>query len=366
MGPGPGRATVVERFSRTCHLPYIVGCLVIAVLIGPPGMILVAYFSTGFDIEQALLMTIMAIGGVGTPYVMGAAIIVLSSLLIFFFIFMTGFMRQVLISAEQGIIPILPEGENTFHNSFKLIFSPWPPLIISAVVSAFAIISSIDYLIASFGTYMVNVATGAYMVIIYPLWIVVACYFAWMYFGSIYGLYKIGKKPLRLRPSTEDRMLGVRPFGDLSLSLSTAYFSTMVIMILMGVAGTIGSPLIGFVPYMTNLMIFLIVGVVLFISPLYAIHKKMVEQKEVERNELRKQAYRSVEGRGAYSADDTVAEMQRRLDSITSLMALEMAEKNLNSIPDWPIDTKILNRFATIMITVIAIVIGNLILRLIA
>ncbi|MBI0581409.1 MAG: hypothetical protein JET69_00140 [Methanomassiliicoccales archaeon] len=329
-------------------------------------MILVAYLTTGFEIELAILMTITGIGGVGTPYTMGAAIIVLSSLLIFFCIYMTGFMRHILISAEQGISPILPEGEKTFHEAFKFIFKPWPPLIIAAVVAAFSIISSTDYIIASFSIYMVNVATATYLAIAYPLWIIVACAFAWAYFGSIYGLYKLGHKPLRLRPSTEDRMLGVRPFGDLSLSLSTAYFSTMVIMILMGIAATIGSPLIGFVPYMTALMIFLIVGVVLFISPLYAIHKKMVEQKEIERNELHRQAYKGVEVIKEARTNDTVAEMRKKLDSLTSLMTFEMVEKNLNSVPDWPIDTQIMNRFATIVITVIAIVIGNLILRLIA
>jgi MFS family permease len=366
MDLGPEHATVVERLARFLHLPHIVCCFIIAVVIGPPGMILVAYFTAGLNIEHSIFMTVSALGGVGTPYEMGAAIVVLSSVLLFLLLYMTAFMRQILASADQGISPVLPEGETTFHGAFKSVFRWWPPFVVAAPIALFSVISSYDYIVASFGFYTVNAVTMAYLAIVYPLWIIIACIFAWVYFSSIYGLYKLGGRPLRMKSSTEDRMLGVRPFGDLSLSLSTAYFSVMVIMILMGIAATIGSPIIGFVPYMTLLVIFLMVGVVLFVSPLYAVHKKMLEQKEAERNELRKHAYKGVEERTPSSTDDAVAEMQRKLDSLTSLMALEMAEKNLNSIPDWPIDTHILNRFATIMITVIAIVIANLILRLLA
>lgn len=366
MKPGPEKPTLVERIARIVHLPCIICCLIIAAIIGPPGMILVAYFTAGLNIEQSISMTISALGGVGTPYEMGAAIIVLSSVLLFLLLYMTAFMRQILASADQRIGPILPEGERTFHDAFKSVFIWWPPYILAVPIVLFSIISSYDYLIASFSFYTVNAFTTVFLAIVYPLWIIIACTFAWVYFSSIYGLYKIGGKPLKMKSSIEDRMLGVRPFGELSLSLSTAYFSAMTVMILMGIAATIGSPIIGFVPYMTLLLIFLGVGVVLFISPLFEVHKKMIEQKEAERNELRRHAYKGVEGKAQSSKDDTVSEMQRKLENLTSLMTLEMAEKNLDSVPDWPIDTHILNRFATIVITVIGIVIANLILRLLA
>lgn len=366
MFPGPEQPTVVERLARFFHLPYIIGCLIISFIIGPPGMILLAYVTTGLDIENAILMTITCVGGIGTPHWMGVAILVLSFLLIFFVIYMTGFMRHRLISADKGISPILPDGERTFHKAFRSVFRPWPPIIIAAVLVAFYFISSSDYLMASFSAYAVNIATIAYLAIVYPLWYIIGCTFAWVYFGSIYGLYRLGQKPLRMKCSTEDRMLGVRPFGDLSLSLSIVYFSAMVILIMIGIAATIGSPIVGFVPSLILLIVLFIIGVALFVSPLYAIHAKMVEQKEIERIELRKKAYKGAEEKIELSANDTVADMQRKLDSLTSLMTLEMAEKSLNSVPDWPIDTSILNKFATILITVIAIVIANLILRLLA
>lgn len=364
MVSGPEKATIVEHLAGIFHMPYIIGCFIISVLIGPPGAILVAYITTGFDIELAILMTITFIGGVGTPYWMGIAILAFTWLLLFFVFYMTGFMRHRLISAEKGMCPILPEQEKTFHETFKFVFSYWPPFVIAALIIAFYFISSSDYLIASFSAYAVNIVTTIYLVIVYPLWFIVCCTFAWVYFGSIYGLYELGQKPLRLKPSTEDKMLGVRPFGDLSLSMSTVYFSAMVILIMIGIASTIGSPIIGFVAFVPLLMAFIVVGVVFFISPLYTVHTKMIEQKEIERAELRKQAYKGVEGKTEPGTRDTVVDMQRKLNNLTSLVTLEMAEKNLDSVPNWPIDTSILNRFATIIVMVTAIVLANLILRL--
>lgn len=364
MIPGPETATFVEHLASIFHTPYIIGCFIISIIIGPPGAILVAYVTTGFDVELAIKLTITYIGGVGTSYLMGVVMLALTWLLFFFVFYMTGFMRQRLVMAEAGITPILPEGEETFHQTFKFVFKLWPPVAVTALVIAFYFVSSSDYLIASLSAYAVNIATTIYMLIDLPLGFYVCTNFSWVYFGSIYCLYKLGKKPLRLKHSTEDRMLGVRPFGDLSLSMSTVYFSAIVIMIMIGITSTLGSPIEGFLPFLFLLMAFMIFGVVLFIFPLREVHIRMVEQKEIERNELRRRAYGGVGGDTRHFTTDTVTEMQRKLDDLTSLMTLEMAEKNLNAVPDWPIDTPILNRFATILITVIAIILANLILRL--
>ncbi len=366
MVPSLEKATVVEHLAGFFRMPYIIGCFIISTLIGPPGAILVAYLTTGFQIELAIQMTITFIGGVGTPYWMGVAILALTWLLLFFVFYMTGFMRRRLISAEKGMSPILPEREQTFHETFEFVFRQWPPVVIAALIIAFYVISSSDYLTASFSAYAVNIATAIYLAIVYPLWFIACCTFAWVYFGSIYGLHKLGQKPLILKPSTEDRMLGVRPFGDLSLSMSVVYFSAMVILIMMAIASMIGSPIVGFVPFITLLTTFIAVGVVLFVSPLYAVHTKMVEQKDIERTELLKLACIGVDGKPEPCANDTVAKMQRKLDNLTSLMTLERAEKSLNSVPDWPIDTAILNKFVTIIISVIAIILANLTLRLFA
>src|SRR5256712_13773875 len=44
------------------------------------------------------------------------------------------------------------------------------------------------------------------------------------YGHSMYKIYEIGKLPLQLKPFTEDRTLGLKPFGRTSLQLSLLYF----------------------------------------------------------------------------------------------------------------------------------------------
>jgi predicted neutral ceramidase superfamily lipid hydrolase len=156
-------------------------------------------------------------------------------------------------------------------------------------------------------------------------------------------------------------MLGVKPFGNLSLSLSIVYFFAMAILILISATEAMGSVSVGGT-FIILLVTFSIIGIALFIAPLYTVHKRMVEEKDMELTQLRSQVYKSVEA-GKPETQDTVAEMKKRLDNLTSVMALEMAEKNLNSIPNWPIDAPIISKFATIIISVIAILLANLILQ---
>lgn len=239
------------------------------------------------------------------------------------------------------------------------------PVVIALAIIAFYFISSSSYLIEMFRAYAVQIANIIYLVIAYPIWFLAFCTFAWVYFGSIYGLYRLGMKPLVLKSSAEDRMLGVKPFGNLSLSLSIVYFFAMAILIMISLTAAMGSTVIEdtFV-FIALLVTLFTVGVVLFIAPLYTVHKRMMEQKENEMTQLRKQAYKGVEGKAEPGTQDTVAEMRRKLDSLTSMVTLEMAEKNLNLVPNWPIDAPILSRFATIIISVTAIILANLILRL--
>jgi hypothetical protein len=364
MIPGPERATFIERLAGLFHLPYSIGCLIVSILIGTPGAIILAYLTTG-DMGAAVSLTIVLYVGVGTPFWTGVAVLGLLWLLLFYVFYMTRFMRQRLLSTEEGLHPVLPEGEQTFHGAFKLVSKLWPPVVLAIAIIAFYFISSGEYLISVFGAYAVHIANIIYIVIAFPVWFLAFCTFVWVYFGSVYGLYKLGKKPLVLKSSAQDRMLGVKPFGNLSLSLSIVYFFAMVILIMMSLTTAMGSAVTEDIfAFLILMAAFFAIGVVLFMSPLYAVHKKMMEQKENERTLLRRQAYKGVEGKAEPGPQDTVAEMKRKLDSLASMVTLEMAEKSLNSVPNWPIDTPIISRFATIIVSVIAILLAQLILQL--
>src|SRR5438445_9844445 len=47
--------------------------------------------------------------------------------------------------------------------------------------------------------------------------------FLWVYGYSMYAIHRAGKLPLRLKPFTEDRNLGLKPFGTTSLRLASIY-----------------------------------------------------------------------------------------------------------------------------------------------
>jgi hypothetical protein len=363
MIPGPERVTLIERLAGVFRLPYMIGCLVISLIIGPPGAIVLAYITTGFDIEKALTLTIALFAGVGIPFWTGIGVLALLWLFLFYVFYMTRFMRQRMLLTEQDLHPVLPEGEKTFHEAFHWVAKHWPPIAIAIAIIAFYFLSSAEALLQTFDVYAVQMANIIYIIVVYPIWLLIFATFAWVYLSSIHGLYKLGRKPLTLRPSVEDRMFGVKPFGNLSLSLSIVYFLAMAILIMITITEAVGSSESVGITFIILLVTFSTVGVMLFIAPLYTVHKRMVEQKEKERLQLHSQIYKSVEGTSNTEGQDTVAGMKRRLDNIASVMALDMAEKNLNSIPNWPIDTPIISRFATIILSVIAILMANLILQ---
>lgn len=127
MIPGPEKATFIERVAGIFHLPYCIGCLIISLLVGTPGAIILAYISTG-DLSKAVSMTVILFAGNGTPLWTGVAILGLLWLLLFYVLYMTRFMRQRLLSTEEELHPVLPEGEQTFHGAFKWVSKLWPPL----------------------------------------------------------------------------------------------------------------------------------------------------------------------------------------------------------------------------------------------
>lgn len=52
---GPERETIFERFVGLFHLPYAEGSLVLAVLLGTPGVLLAEYASTS-SLDNAILV----------------------------------------------------------------------------------------------------------------------------------------------------------------------------------------------------------------------------------------------------------------------------------------------------------------------
>jgi hypothetical protein len=105
------------------------------------------------------------------------------------------------------------------------------------------------------------------------------------------------------------------------------------------------------------------VGLILFLLPQYALHKKMVEAKGVERELLRRELSKVV--RAADEKDDveSVAEIKDALNRLTTVLQVDMTRNELENIPTWPFDTQIISRLAGMAMSIIIVIIGQWIMR---
>ena len=98
--------------------------------------------------------------------------------------------------------------------------------------------------------------------------------FLWPYFDSMFMMYRIGKRPLTLRFYAEDRTLGLRPFGTLSLQLTTLYSGLLAFVFFIGIVSGFPLFVFGF-----QLIAFMLLGLLFFVLPLITLHGKMIEEK---------------------------------------------------------------------------------------
>jgi uncharacterized membrane protein YqjE len=197
----------------------------------------------------------------------------------------------------------------------------------------------------------------AYIYIWLLFWLIVVGTFIGVYFGSIQGLFQMGTKSLKLNIFHEDKTLGTRPIGLLSLSLATIYIigiglAVLLVLILIPQAT---------LSLFTGLLVTLILtGVIFFFLPLYSVHKSMVEAKNRELNRVRQEVSKVFESRSTKSSEKDLGEV---LDRLTKIIAVDVTKGELEAIPTWPVDVPIISRLVTLLFTIIGILIANYLMR---
>ncbi len=93
--------------------------------------------------------------------------------------------------------------------------------------------------------------------------------FLWIFLSSMVAIYKMGQLPLRLKIFTEDRTLGLKPFANTSLHLTTIYVIAIILTFPLFLYPNFAVEL--------SLTIFLVPGLFFFLVPLFGLHKKMSE-----------------------------------------------------------------------------------------
>src|SRR5207245_9283200 len=97
----------------------------------------------------------------------------------------------------------------------------------------------------------------------------------WNYVATIWGVHRVGREALRLRPAFEGPMLGLRPLASLSLGATFYYFGALAIII----AEVTLSPNPVRPAYLAFLILLILFGAGLLFLPLVSIHRLMVAEK---------------------------------------------------------------------------------------
>lgn len=187
------------------------------------------------------------------------------------------------------------------------------------------------------------------MVSPYAYWWFFMATFIWIWMYSMYKVYRIGKLPMKLAPFTEDRFLGLKPFGAASLRLTAIYivvFSTASLpSVIVGIA-----PL----PGLLFIAIFFLLAPILFLLPLLPLHAKLLAAKRElsaivgPRYTLAFDHFRK--GESNPSDEKTVIEF----------VAIDKIQRDIQQIHSWPLDTGILVRLTAVILSVIAIMITKI------
>ena len=179
-------------------------------------------------------------------------------------------------------------------------------------------------------------------------WNVFLSTFFWVWGYSMYKIYRIGKLPLKLKPFTEDRTLGLKPFGRASLQLTAVYVGFLASVFVTTVPlSTYASPVI------VLEIGLLLLGMAIFFLPLLTLHAKLVDAKQ-EATQWISPQYSALVQRlrkeGVENADEKLYH---------ELIAIDKIQRDIDQIHSWPFDVGIVTRLAAIVFSVVAILLAS-------
>jgi hypothetical protein len=329
-------------------------------IFGPLGAILLSYLCTN-DFFDAVTRTVILYYGLSLPFWQNIVGLGIMSLIFFYFLYMIRYMRLKLVDAKNKLISLLPKGEDTYDEIFGLVSKSKVPIFFGLLFMAFYAFQAAPDLPYNFKVFCIHPANTVFLFVAYPFWFIIFTTFVWMYLGSIRGLFTLGKRPLSLKPFHQDKMLGVRPVGSLSLSLAFAYFGGLSILALLP---SVLSPDTPTISYVLTLSFFMLLGVIFFFLPLYTIHRKMHEVKLKEQEKLHNELFKVVQKTdNSKIKSESISDIKDSLNRLTSVLTVEVTKDEVENIPTWPIDFAILRRLLTMTISIIGIIIANFIMK---
>ena len=194
---------------------------------------------------------------------------------------------------------------------------------------------------------------------VFAYFFLILAFFLWTYGSSMLAIYHAGKLPFQLKPFTEDKTLGLKPFGTASMRLASVYAIfpiivtfTQLFLINVEIPGGVTVELGSF---RASDLIFLgglvLVGVVLFLLPLVGIHRRLQDARRQELNWITPRYTSLVQRLKDRMSHSENFESVNEKDALASeLSIIRQIESDIHRIQTWPFDIGVITRLATVLV----------------
>ena len=339
--------TLFERLVSLMHVPYAAGCFLLAVVLGIPGTLLTRYIDS-FDFAKTISIAGVATGSEG--YWRAVTFYWIITYLVFFFylFYFLRYFRLTLLKTETRLMPLLEDGKGACNKAFRIVPSKIGALATASMVAASFAPSVYRMLTSSLGTF-----SAIHVLISQAMLDFAGGTGIWLFFSSIWSLRKLAKEPLKLKSSSEDPLFGLGSIGSLSLALVIIYFGALGLRGLGTLAsGVETTPTVINLAFESILMTF---GFIMFLVTINSFHRKMAEQKELEKCRLNEQRKIIHEASVNCSSKTRISRAQTE-----KLLVLDIMEGRLDKTSTWPFDKGVLSNISTILLSVTAIMIARI------
>ena len=196
-------------------------------------------------------------------------------------------------------------------------------------------------------------------VLVFAYFFLILAFFLWTYGSSMLAIFRAGRLPLQLKPFTEDKTLGLKPFGTASMRLVSIYAIFPLIVTLLqliivnveipgGVTIALGSFRVSDLIILGGLIL---IGIILFIMPLVSIHRRLQVAQRQELSWITPR-YTAVVQRlkDRMGRPDEQEGVNERDGLASELSIVRQLESDIHRIQTWPFDIGVITRLATVLV----------------
>ena len=351
------QASTLERIIGALPVPYAVSAALFATLFGPPATVVLGLLATGSWSATVDLY----FGGQPPDAVWQQVAAVLVWWLTYFVILgAIRWERTAVLREDEALARVKPSDLGSPPVA-RYATALWPAVSVGIILAAVS---------WPFVGAVVRGLEGAPYPGLRPLWVAqnlirLGLFFwglgtlFWLTTAALLSLAWLGRQPLELMPLEDDGLLGLRPAGSIALVAASTYFGIASLLALqLALAPAIGA-------FGSSLAVAILLGVVLFLAPLWELHRKMVAVKEERQAEVRSRLLELAFARNAQvepeRGSDDPGDLKDLLARATEVLALEAAGRKLDASATWPFDLDILRRLGAVMLPIVIALLTELV-----